>query len=240
MSESERSIEAEIRAQKIDTLLRAANIHMMRGRLGDAVTACQEALVLDAENVDTQELLGDILVRQGKHEEAMEKYRAIVKADPGRASPERKLAQLSLQLGEQRRVQELQRELVEDPTKRDRTTHRLRNALISSLVVPGLGQMYLGQYAKGVALLLVALASVFYIVQKAILEPLSALLRSVSAQPEAGIGSALGYFAAYPGSTKLLLLGAVLALLGAYIYGIVETLRTARREQERVEQRLGI
>jgi tetratricopeptide (TPR) repeat protein len=232
-------LDAEVMAHKIDTLVRTANIHIMRGQLADALTACQEALALEPGHPDVRELLAEILEKQGKRQAAIAEYRAVFEAHPDRVSAERKIAELSLHLGEQQRLLERQRELVEDPTKRDRRADRSRIALLSSILLPGLGQLCLGAYFKGAALLVLTLALLYYILTKVLLEPLSALVDQMSG-PGAGWHGAFGHMVGYSGLTKALIIAACLLVLAAYTYGIIDTFRIARTQQDRRDEELGI
>lgn len=239
MNQSEHSVDAEIRAHKIDTLVRSASIHVRQGRLSNAVTACQEALALEPDHPDVRELLGDILARQGKQHAAIAEYRAVFEAHPDRVSAERKIAELSLHVGEQQRLLERQRELVDDPSKRGQGKDRTQIALLSSLVLPGLGQLCLGVYFKGAALLILALALLYHIVNKVLLEPLAALVEQMGGA-SGGWRGAFGHVVGYSGFTKVLLLGACLLVLAAYVYGVIDTVRIARAQQDRRDEELGI
>jgi len=222
-----------------DTLVRMANIHVMRGRLSDAVTACQEALALEFDHPDVRELLGDILAQQGKQQAAIAEYRAVFEAHPERISAERKIAEVSLRVGEQRRLLERQQELVEDPSKREHGKDRTQIALLSSILLPGLGQLCLGAYLKGAALLVVTVAVLYYIVNKILLEPLAALVGQMG-QQGTGWQGAVTHVVGYSNVTKLLILGACFLVLGAYAYGIFDTVRIARAQQDRRDEELGI
>jgi tetratricopeptide (TPR) repeat protein len=235
----DRSLDAEVAAHKIDTLVRAANIHVMRGQFADALSACQEALALAPEHPDVRELIGDILAQQGKRQAAIAEYRAVFEAHPDRIAAERKIAELSLYVGEQQRLLDRQRELVEDPTKREQRKDRTQVALLSSILLPGLGQLCLGAYFKGVALLVLALALLYFIVNKVLLEPLSALVGQM-AGAQGGWRGAVTHFVGYSAFTKILLLAACLLVLGCYAYGIADTWRMARAQQDRRDQELGI
>jgi tetratricopeptide (TPR) repeat protein len=239
VNEPEHSVDAEIRAHKIDTLVRTANIHVMRNHLSEAVSACQEALALDPDNPDVHELLADVLAQQGKRQAAIAEYRAVFEAHPDRVSAERKMAQLSLQMGEQQRLLELQRELVDDPSKRKHMIDRTRIAALSSVLLPGLGQLCLGAYFKGAALLVFTLALLYYILQKVLLQPLGTLVGEMGT-PGAGWGGAIAHVSGYALSTKLLILGACFLVLGAYAYGIIDTVRMARAQQDQLDEQLGI
>jgi tetratricopeptide (TPR) repeat protein len=237
--DADRGLDADVVAHKLDTLVRGANIHVMQGRLGEAISACQEGLALEPDHPDVRELLGDILARQGKRQAAIAEYRAVFEAHPDRISAERKIAEISLMVGEQMRLLERQRELVEDPSKRKQTPNRTRRALFSSLVLPGLAQLYLGAYFKGAALLITTLALLYYILQKVFLEPLA-----VGGGPGRSLTDAVAklpaYFAAYPLLTKLLMLAACFLILGAYTYGVIDALRMVRAEQDQRDAALGI
>ncbi|MFQ5810660.1 MAG: tetratricopeptide repeat protein [Armatimonadota bacterium] len=235
----DRSLDAQIAAHKIETLVRTANIHVMRGQLADALSACQEALALEPDHPDVRELIGDILAQQGKQQAAIAEYRAVFEAHPDRITAERKIAELSLHVGEQQRLLDRQRELVEDPTKREQSKDRTHVALLSSILLPGLGQLCLGAYFKGAALLVLTLALLYFIVNKVVLEPLSTLVGQMAGSA-GGWRGAITHFIGYSAFTKVLLLGACLLVLGCYAYGIVDTWRITRAQQDQRDRELGI
>ena len=141
---------------------RLANAHLAlrRGQNAEAERAAQEMLVLDPEDADAQELLGDVRLARGDFDGAATALRAALARDPGRASAENKLARASLRRSEDQRRQTMGvayasegRALMRGGGGGD-AGRRTRLAVLSA-VLPGLGQLYGGAFVKGIVLLLV-------------------------------------------------------------------------------------
>ncbi|MFQ6131405.1 MAG: tetratricopeptide repeat protein [Armatimonadota bacterium] len=234
MSESDNDIEEQLRRDRIDRLTTAATVFRNRGDVESALTACQELLALDPENLDAREILADVLVENQKHDQAMAEYRRIFEADPSRTSVERKIAELALREGELRHQEQRRQQLLQDPTKRDRTGGvRIGTAWLCAVICPGLGQLYLREYVKGLIILGVSLVLIALIIQHAVLAPLAAAV---------GTGQMTTFFEylGQSGGRAALVLFACFVTLGLYFYGIIDAVRSVRRMQAAEEEELGI
>jgi tetratricopeptide (TPR) repeat protein len=65
-----------------DAYILLAQIHLEEKEYGDALAACHEALKLNPENLETKNLEGIIMRRQGRVEDAIHVYRKILEARP--------------------------------------------------------------------------------------------------------------------------------------------------------------
>lgn len=233
MSAPEDAIEEELRREKIERLTTAARVYRKRGDLESAVTSCQELLTLDPDNLDAREVMADVLAEDGKHDEAMAQYRRIFEADSSRTDVERKMAQMALRAGELRRREQRRQELIEDPTRRDRRSDvRLSTAWLCALICPGMGQLYLREYAKGAIILGGSLVLIALI--------LNAFVAAVGAAVREGTLMALFEHLGGSGGRTALLLFACLLTLGLYVFGIFDAVRSVRRIQASEEEELGI
>ncbi len=141
----------DVRKQvEFDRQMSMARVHRMRGDYVQAAEAIRLALRVKPEDADAQEFAADILAARGELEKAGEVYKALHEADPARASAEEKFARVTLQIAEGKRQQFLLRDMAENPDKYRKPTHA-PSPLIAALVstVPGLGQIYCGQFVKG-------------------------------------------------------------------------------------------
>ncbi len=134
--------------------LTAANVHLRRGQTAEAERVVQDALAKNPDDAEALELLGDIRLASGAFDEAGAAYRAALAKEPGRATAESKLARVTLRQSETHRKEtlgvayaasgvSLMRSGGEDDPKR-----RTRLALLSALL-PGLGQLFGGEFVKG-------------------------------------------------------------------------------------------
>lgn len=82
--------------EEVHRLLAAANLNKMRGNLPMAEQLCRQALAISPGDTGALEFLGDVQVALGKFDEAKAAYRAALKAKPGDAGIESKLAHIVL------------------------------------------------------------------------------------------------------------------------------------------------
>jgi tetratricopeptide (TPR) repeat protein len=197
---------------KIDALLREANVLRLRGQVDDAEQRCRTVLELSAEEPTALEMLGDLLRGRGKLEEAGEQYRRAVAAAPGRPSPEMKYAEVALELAERQRMRDAATLLLQSPPSQELQRRNVTMALLLSLIFPGLGQFYNREAVKGGLLVGGSLLC--------LLMGGDALLRLLftvaTARPSGAINSLGAWFG---------LLGGVL-----WLYGVIDAAVTAQRQ----------
>jgi tetratricopeptide (TPR) repeat protein len=143
--------ELDPKREEIERLLRIAHIHQVRGEREKAKELLQQALELDAENAEVWELLGDYRREAGDWQGAHDAYKKAHELAPENAPIERKYAEAVLQLTrQQEQFQQWERAL---EGKGDTSEPLLpRNpglAFLLSLLMPGVGQLYNGQFVKG-------------------------------------------------------------------------------------------
>jgi len=133
-----------------DRLLIQANIARRRGNYQEAECLCREAIEHTPADAAALELYGDILQAVGRVDDALYSYDRARTADPKRASAERKYAELTL-------AQETDLLLTTSaPIHRNAFL-----AVLLSATLPGAGQIYNGESAKGLAIALAQLVSVY-------------------------------------------------------------------------------
>lgn len=202
MASEDLSFEQE---QEVERLLGLANIQRMRGQYLEAEDTCRKALTIAPKSLSIREMLGDILHESGKLDEALGEYKAILKVMRDDPSAETKFAKVALEIGDREREKAIVREMIENPHK---YTARERNpimALLWSVIVPGLGQLYNGDVIKAA---IIFGTFVLFFISYALLQQ------------------------RYPGNVQnfqvfLLLTSPVVLVLGilaliAYIYGVVD------------------
>ena len=146
---------------RVEQLLRDAHIQRMRQQWAAAETLCREALELDPDDVMGQEMLGDLLLDKGSCGEALESYRKAFEKQPEKVALEEKIARAVLLKGEEER-QRLDAELMlSSPGSKLERKRSATIATLLSLLCPGAGQLFTGQYVKGGILLGVGVLSLF-------------------------------------------------------------------------------
>jgi len=147
MNDLKRSWEIE---QKVKELLTRANIERARGNYEKALEFVKKADEISPNNSKVLEVYGDILQARGKLKEALEKYNAALKSER-RQSIEEKIAIVTLKIAEIERREELKAWLREHPEYRPKGKNPTM-ATIASMAIPGSGQIYNGDIAKGIIL----------------------------------------------------------------------------------------
>jgi tetratricopeptide (TPR) repeat protein len=151
------SLEHELdpKRDEFERLLRIAHIHQVRGEREKAQALLQQALELEPANASVWELLGDYRREAGDWQGAHDAYKHAHELMPDNATIERKYAEAVLQLTrQQEQYRQWERALEGKDT--DRSTLLPRNpglAFMLSLLMPGVGQLYNGQFVKGGILL---------------------------------------------------------------------------------------
>ncbi|MCS7252847.1 MAG: tetratricopeptide repeat protein [Armatimonadota bacterium] len=152
-NEKDWQVEAEIR-----NLLLRANVERTRGNYQRALELVKRAYELAPDNPQVLELYGDILRARGRLKEALEMYQAALQKVHHKPSVEEKIASLTLELSEIARQEELRAWLREHPEHRPRAKNPTL-AVLASMMIPGAGQVYNGDFVKGFALFGVSLLS---------------------------------------------------------------------------------
>ncbi len=143
--------ELDPKREEIERLLRLAHIHHVRGERSKAKELILQGLELDAENAGVWELLGDYLREVEDWQGAHDAYKKAHELDPDNAAIERKYAEAVLQLTrQQEQYQQWERAL--EGKGAGNAVALPRNpglAFLLSLLMPGVGQLYNGQFVKG-------------------------------------------------------------------------------------------
>ncbi|MCL4500073.1 MAG: tetratricopeptide repeat protein [Chloroflexi bacterium] len=152
----------DIRKQaEFDRFMSAARVERMRGDYTRAAASVQQALKIWPEDPGAREFAADVLLALGQLEKATEVYKELFQEDATRASAEEKYAKVTLQVAEGKRQKELLLHVADHPAK---FAPAPRSPLIAALLssAPGFGQIYCGQFVKGVVLFVVSMISWFF------------------------------------------------------------------------------
>lgn len=138
--------------EALERALRNAHIFLRRGDLESAARECAAALEAVPESAEAHELMGDLLLQQGKKDDAAQSYRRAMALAPGAAGPETKYARLVLNLGEAAYQQEQMKAAMAHPASQKAGAHNSSLALLATLLWPGLGHAYLGDTTRAMIL----------------------------------------------------------------------------------------
>jgi tetratricopeptide (TPR) repeat protein len=197
--------------EKLDALLREANILRVRGQVVEAEERCRTALELMPQEPTALEMLGDLLRGRGKLDEAAEQYQLACAAAPDRPSPEKKYAEVTLELAERQRLRDAAHLLLQNPRVREQERRNVMMAVLLAAVFPGLGQFYNHEALKG-ALLAGATLICLLIGGDALLRFVFTLMAARSAGEVSSLGAWFGLLAGI-----------------FWLYGIIDAAVTAQK-----------
>ncbi len=143
--------------EQVEQALRDASVFHRRGLLPQALEACQKALGLDEWSVPGRELFADVLTDLKRFDEALENYRIAQALDPESPRLEKKLAEAVLRAAERQRMRTDVEGFLASQSEGEKKSALL--AGLASAVLPGLGQLYVREYFRGMAFLFLTVAA---------------------------------------------------------------------------------
>ena len=212
------------------------SLQLRVGRLPLAVAAAQELLARWPESTTAHELAGDVALAEGKVAAARREYQQALKIEPANVDAERKYGlALVTQTPEERRTA-LINEVIADPTAHQSSNRKPLNAVLNSLLFPGLGQLYNRQHEKGLGLLgggaLLVMIAFHLLVQV----PYAAMVHSTRAHGlnvNEQLSGTRQMLESQGAGYWLLLTLVILLFAGLYLFGIYDAWRQAQSEAER-------
>ena len=204
-------VETQETREKLDALLREANVLRLRGQAAEAEERCRAVLAIEPAESTALEMLGDLLRGRGKLEEAAELFQRAAAAAPSRPSPEKKYAEVTLELAERQRLRDTATLLLQHPASPAQQRRNVMFALLLSAAFPGLGQFYNRDAVKGAVLVAGALICLWLGI-----EPLLRLFLTVATAHASG---EVNSFGAWFG-----LLGGVL-----WLYSVIDAVVVAQK-----------
>ena len=181
-------------------------------RVEEAEKTAIKLLEIAPRSTTSWELWGDVLLAQGKLEEASDALKKAVELEPSNADAERKYASLQLDLQQAK----WERQVLESGDLsqfRGAVNKEPGTAAARSALFPGLGQVYNGEYEKGLIMFFVGLALLIPAVRLVVtwLSPDQSL---------SGLGAFLGYLGLFGG-------------IALYIFGVYDAYRGSQKGQYR-------
>lgn len=136
--------------EETERLLRQANLLQMRGQFQEASESLKQAIELSPAHAPAWELLGDMYRQAGDRDAAQEAYKHAHELDPHLASAERKYAEIVLQIAQEQQQHEMWQLAMENPQSDLLVPKRNPGlAFLLSMCMPGVGQLYNGDFVKG-------------------------------------------------------------------------------------------
>jgi len=182
------------------------------GRVDEAEKTARKLLETTPRSTTSWELWGDVLLAQGKLEQASDALKKAVELEPANADAERKYASIQLDLQQAK----LERQALESGDLsqfRGAVNKEPGTAAARSALFPGLGQVYNGEYEKGLVMFFVGLALLIPAVR------LVVTWLSPEQSPSVLI-TFLGYLGLFGG-------------IALYVFGVYDAYRGSHEEQDR-------
>ncbi|MBP8951542.1 MAG: hypothetical protein KBI47_04055 [Armatimonadetes bacterium] len=130
-------------------------IALARNDGAEAVRAAESLLEAYPESTTAHELMGDALMLAGKRTRAKDEYKRAMEIEPANADAERKFAEAMLFIGQVERTRDILTS--GDISMLRGAVHKdPKHAAMRSVLFPGLGQLYNGDYERGVITVLLA------------------------------------------------------------------------------------
>ncbi len=138
--------------QKIRELMGRATLARVRGDLPQALQLAQEALTLNEPNYEVHEFIGDVLLALNRGADALHSFKRARELNPNRVELEDKVARAAVrQASVLDRMADMQAVLEGRAPREPKRNPGL--AALASLLIPGLGQLYNQEFAKGLSLI---------------------------------------------------------------------------------------
>lgn len=139
--------------EEIRSTLSRARVHLKRGEQDAALALAQELAQKYPDSPEAQEALADVLIGVGKKREAIRLLKEVIDKHPGRVQTERRHAYLVFGMHKDEWEQYAAALERDDGALGPRSSGA---ATMLGLMFPGLGQIYVGQFWRGVVFAVLA------------------------------------------------------------------------------------
>lgn len=219
---------AQLRADKAGALVMSARSAHRKGRKEQARSLLQQAFLIDPNDCGGLELLGDMFMEDAEQEKALKIFERGRQHHPGHRAFEEKIGLCHVDLAEMRRDRDRRAQIMEQGGVEPWMLLSGPRAFGLSMLLPGAGQVYVGQSTRAMTLLGIA---IFTFLAWSV--PLYFGLKNAGAQGAKGLGS--GFSAALANMSGFGLLWfwvMVAAWVGTYIYAAVDAMTQAEKINE--------
>jgi tetratricopeptide (TPR) repeat protein len=212
------------------------SLQLRLNHIPSAAKLSEELLAGWPDSTTAHELAGDVALSQGKVAAARKHYQQALQIEPANIDAERKYGlALVTQTADERRSA-LLNEVIADPTAHRSSPRKPLNAVINSLLFPGLGQLYNREHEKGLMMLgggaLMVMLAFYLLVQvpyQGVVQSAEKHGLNVNEQIEGARqtmqGQGVGYW--------LLVTLVIVAFALLYMWGVYDAWRHAQSETDR-------
>ncbi|MGI5817482.1 MAG: tetratricopeptide repeat protein [Armatimonadota bacterium] len=215
------------RHHRLGELVRRTRRAIAMNQLAGAEQIAAEAAELAPDTTTVEELLGDVEMARGRFDAARKHFERALEIEPINADAEAKLGEAVIRIRDAADVRERMERVVEDPDEYQGFRKNPVTAAFYS-VVPGLGQLYNGEYYKGLALTASALVLLAWVLER-LLSYQGAALIAGARNPRLDPEAARQVIEGYGPLTWTLIILAIVAYLAIWVYSIFDAYVTCAR-----------
>jgi len=226
-------LEHRRKLEQIQPLLIAARRELRLLQFDQAMRRCEQILQALPDSVEALEIKGDIHRARGEHEAALATFRRALELSPANRRIQDKHDLVLLDIDETRRLEARQKEAASNPEKFRRELKKPLWSCLLSCVLPGMGQIYNEEYAKG-ALLSGIFLLTLYLAFSDLWPVLQTFLKSLNLASTTGELQGLGV-----GRLTWALFNLLLCA-GVWTYSVIDAPLVTHRDNQRVTAELGL
>ena len=228
------ALEEMERQHRLGELVRRTRRALAMNRPDQAEALAAEAADLAPDTTTVEELFGDVAMARERYEAAREHYERALEIEPINADAEEKLGEAVIKIREGSDARLRMEQAIDDP---DEYKGFRKNPLTAAFysVIPGLGQLYNGQYYKGLALVASAMLLLTWTLSE-LLGYQGAMLIAGARNPRLDPDAAQRVIEGYSTLHWTLIILAIVAYFAIWVYSVYDAWTTCKRMAKEADE----